>query len=288
MALRLSTGFRNKQLGITTELVTNGDFETAIGSEWTADGGTIAVSSGTGVGATDSGRVTGGGAGNNGVYQDVTVKGGRDYLVKVSSQRTGAGNTAEIYVGISGDTDKYGLIEALDEAAYVTHYFFFTPLVSETTIRISLSITGAGVTTYDFDDVSLIDLSHSIQDIFDEGFIQVYTGTQPTLANDAPTGTLLFTIYSDGSSAGITFDDAVSGVLSKAAAESWTGTAVASGTAGWFRLIGNDDGGASSTLDERLDGAVATSGAELNLSSTSIAASAVQAISTFSITYPAS
>ena len=75
--------------------------------------------------------------------------------------------------------------------------------------------------------------------------------------------------------------------MSKAGAETWTGTAGATGTAGWFRLQTAGDGGGSSSTDERLDGAISTSGAELNMSSTSIVATAVQAISTFQITIPA-
>jgi len=47
------------------------------------------------------------------------------------------------------------------------------------------------------------------------------------------------------------------------------------------------DSGASSTTDCRLDGACATSGGQLNMSSLSISSDAVQTISTFQITQPA-
>ncbi|MBF0608985.1 MAG: hypothetical protein HQL61_15720 [Magnetococcales bacterium] len=127
----------------------------------------------------------------------------------------------------------------------------------------------------------------SLQEIFYKGFIKIYTGSQPTTSNDAPTGTLLCTVYSDGTTAGLSFGEASSGVLSKTVGETWSGTAVATGTAGWFRLVAPSDTGVSSTTEERLDGAVATSGAQLNMSSTSIVSGAVQTISTFSITMPA-
>ena len=131
-------------------------------------------------------------------------------------------------------------------------------------------------------------MAHSIQDLFMDGFIKIYSGSQPTNADDAPTGTLLCTIYSDGSAAGLEFDDSASGTISKKSTETWTGTAVATGTAGWFRLQAVGDGGSSSSEDERIDGAIATSGAQLNMSSTSITSGAVQAVSTFQITLPAS
>lgn len=88
---------------------------------------------------------------------------------------------------------------------------------------------------------------------------------------------------------GLQWGDAADGVLSKLSTQTWSGVAGASGTAGWFRIEAavSDPG----TLDSseaiiRVDGAVATSGAELNMSPTSIAASATQTISSFTVTLP--
>lgn len=79
------------------------------------------------------------------------------------------------------------------------------------------------------------------------------------------------------------------GVLSKNA-DTWQGTAVATGTAGWLRFEAavSDPGTADASpfVIFRLDGAVATSGAELNMGSTAIVNGAVQTISTFSQTLP--
>ena len=89
---------------------------------------------------------------------------------------------------------------------------------------------------------------------------------------------------------GLTFGDSAAGVLVKNPAETWSGVAGNTGTAGWFRFVGSiaDAGSAdSSEVYHRLDGNVATSGANLNLSSTSITATATQTLSTFSITEPA-
>lgn len=83
--------------------------------------------------------------------------------------------------------------------------------------------------------------------------------------------------------------NAAAGVLAKLSTETWSGTAVATGTAGWFRIEASvtDAGGLDSTESViRADGAIATSGAELNMTPTSITSAAVQTLSTFTITLP--
>ena len=76
---------------------------------------------------------------------------------------------------------------------------------------------------------------------------------------------------------------AVNGVLSKEVTV-WQGTAAVTGTAGYFRFVagGSTVDGVGGT-DIRFDGSVATSGGDLNLSSTSFASGAVQTISGFDI-----
>ncbi len=137
--------------------------------------------------------------------------------------------------------------------------------------------------------------SGDIKSIMDLGFISIYTGSQPADSNDAVTGSLLVTFYSTEPTVGLSFDEPVVGVLSKAAAESWAGTGLATGTAGWFRFFQFDtdvatsktNGEASSVVNNRFDGACAVSGAELNLSTLSIVLNAIETISAFSITQPA-
>jgi hypothetical protein len=90
---------------------------------------------------------------------------------------------------------------------------------------------------------------------------------------------------------GLNFGVAAAGVLPKLAAQTWSGIAGATGTAGWFRFVGAvADSGAldSSETEIRLDGAISTSGAQLNMSSTSITSGATQTISSFPITLPTS
>ena len=87
---------------------------------------------------------------------------------------------------------------------------------------------------------------------------------------------------------GLPFGDAASGQLVKGSGV-WSGAAGASGTAGWFRFEGSvDDDDSSSTTLIRLDGNIGTTGADLNVSSTTITSGATTTIDTFNVTLPAS
>lgn len=84
--------------------------------------------------------------------------------------------------------------------------------------------------------------------------------------------------------------NAAAGVITKDVTQTWSGTAVQTGTAGWFRYKGSvvdADALDSSAVFLRMDGNIATSGANLNMSSTSITSGALQTLSTFSFTVPA-
>jgi hypothetical protein len=88
---------------------------------------------------------------------------------------------------------------------------------------------------------------------------------------------------------GLNFGPASGGILSKLGSQVWTGVGVATGTAGWFRFTSAvaDSGILDSTESEvRMDGAVSTSGQQLNMSSISFATSATQTITAFDITLP--
>lgn len=82
---------------------------------------------------------------------------------------------------------------------------------------------------------------------------------------------------------------AAAGVLSKLSSQTWSGVAAATGTAGWFRIeaaVTDSLGLDSSFLYPRIDGSVATSGAELNLSNLSITSGVTQLVDTFTLTLP--
>jgi len=121
------------------------------------------------------------------------------------------------------------------------------------------------------------------------GFIAIMSGSQPTSPDAAATGTLLGTVSVNGGGTGLTFDAGAAGVLSKAAAETWRFTGIADGTAGWFRFYAPGDTITNiSTTAARLDGAIGSSGAELNLTNLSILTGQVNTCDTFTITQPAS
>lgn len=137
--------------------------------------------------------------------------------------------------------------------------------------------------------------SASFQDALVNGVIDIYSGAQPASADDAESGNKLLTItvgsgaFTPGTAAnGINFADAVAGAIAKVAAEVWSGVAVATGTAGWFRFYANDKGTGASATAKRFDGSIATSGAQLNMSSTAITAGATTTIDSFTVTMPAS
>ncbi len=89
---------------------------------------------------------------------------------------------------------------------------------------------------------------------------------------------------------GLKFDQALAGVLTRLSTQTWSGVNAATGTAGWFRQYGSvADAGAldATNLALRIDGAVATAGAEMNLNSTAFASGATTTIANWQTTMPA-
>lgn len=90
--------------------------------------------------------------------------------------------------------------------------------------------------------------------------VYVYSGPVPADANAAIDGScVLLATISNGGTAG-TFDAPTNGVLQKAAAETWAGTAVATGNASFYRLcVGSDTGAtAAGASDYRVQGSIGT------------------------------
>jgi hypothetical protein len=125
-------------------------------------------------------------------------------------------------------------------------------------------------------------LANSLADAIDSflgnaGTIKIYTGTQPATADTAASGTLLatFTLGSPG------FGNASGGVITLSGTP-LTVAAVATGTAGWFRIWKSD--GTTAVLD----GSVGTSGHQINLNTTSITSGVNVTITSGTITMPTS
>jgi hypothetical protein len=101
--------------------------------------------------------------------------------------------------------------------------------------------------------------------------IHIYEGTQPTDANTAISGqTLLVSLTVTGS-----FGTDSNGTITLSSVAN--GTAVATGTAQFFRITKSDN----STVV--MDGSVGTSGADMNLNNTSIATTQVVSITSGTI-----
>lgn len=136
----------------------------------------------------------------------------------------------------------------------------------------------------------------SFQDIFKDGVIYIYSGAQPASADDAVQGTKLGEVTQDagdfsfGSTTnGLEFGAPSNGAIDKASGENWEFEGLADGTAGWFRLMGNDpDDLAYSETLPRMDGAIGTYGSDLNLSTVSIKKGAPYTIDVFRLILPAS
>jgi len=128
---------------------------------------------------------------------------------------------------------------------------------------------------------------------FANGVVEIRSGTQPATADAAATGTLLGTVtlasgaFTPGTATnGLTFATAADGAVSKSGV--WSMVGIAAGTAGWFRLKGNAaDDNLLSTAYARLDGSIAVSGADMNLSNISIAIGAPTTVDSFTWTQPA-
>lgn len=128
---------------------------------------------------------------------------------------------------------------------------------------------------------------------FANGVIEIRSGSQPATGDSAATGTLLGVVtlasgaFTPGSPTnGLTFAAAANGAVTKSG--TWSFVGIAAGTAGHFRLKGNgvDEGGVSAVLP-RLDGSIAVSGGDMNLSNINIAVGAPTTIDAFTWTQPA-
>lgn len=108
------------------------------------------------------------------------------------------------------------------------------------------------------------------------GVMKIFSGSAPANCGTADTGTLLATLACNGTA----FGAAASGVLTANSITNTTPSANVSGTAGYFRIYPSSP----TTTNAVLQGTVGTSGADLNLSSTSIAPGITVTISSMTIT----
>ena len=282
MTLRISTGAKNKQLGFSTNLITNGTFDSATTS-WVASVATLTYVSGPTDARADVLSVgTAAGYG----YQMIATEVGRKYMLSVAYDAV-SGQTGSVTVGTAaGGTQLFdsGLLSST--GAWRTLYAVFT--ATSTTTYINLKCTGTAAPCIYYDSVELYDISSAFKDMFNLCFIDFYTGTQPATADTAVSGYTKIVTISNASSAtvGLTWDDAASGAIAKKTGETWSGVCIASGTVGWGRVRTATDTGALSTTEERVDFALGTVGAQGNFSSVVFTSGATQTIPTCVLTLP--
>jgi hypothetical protein len=125
--------------------------------------------------------------------------------------------------------------------------------------------------------------------IFNLGFLKIYDGPVPATADAGLDGAnhLLVTISNNSTGTGLTFAAAAAaGALTKTLAETWSGAAITNGTASFYRLVTPTDTGATSTTEARLQGTIATSGADLNMTTVSLVTSTTYPVDSFSVSLP--
>jgi len=282
MAFKKSTGLRNKLLGYNQNVVVNPDFASNTAS-WSAVNCNLALAT---VDSESVLEVTNNTTAQGQAYQSFfNMQPEREYSIEISV-RAGTSDV-RVLIGDTTTPDLYYDSGAISNGtSFTIKKGFFIASSNELKVTLQNESTASGDIGY-FNYVKVMDEAKSVQDIFANGCIKVYTGAQPSSSDYAPTGTHLVTIWVnsvDGD--GIHFADPANGIIKKDGSEIWSGLAIASGDAGWFRLQANSDSEANSTLDERIDGAIANSGAELNMSNTAIESGAVQTISIFEVSIP--
>lgn len=90
---------------------------------------------------------------------------------------------------------------------------------------------------------------------------------------------------------GLDFNVTAAGVLTKKTGQTWQGTSAADGVAGWFRYVGPvADAGAADAAEvyPRVDGSIATSGADFNMVNTTYTSGAPNVLAGFTLTQPVS
>lgn len=127
-------------------------------------------------------------------------------------------------------------------------------------------------------------------------FLLIYSGAIPATADAAAEAdNLLCALSNNSTGTTLTFETSpVSGTLSKLASQTWSGVCSATGTATYFRLVGGYSSAAdaaiamdsSSTTTRCIQGTVGVSGADLNLTSTSLVSTTTQAIDYFVVSFP--
>lgn len=136
-------------------------------------------------------------------------------------------------------------------------------------------------------------------DVLMNGTLHLYSGSQPSDADAAETGTKLMEItaasgafVSGAGDNGLQFElTASDGELEKLSSQVWSGVGLAAAgasgtTAGWWRFYANTVVTGSSTSAIRMDGSCSTTSYQMRMSSTTIVTGATVTVDTFKLIQP--
>lgn len=112
--------------------------------------------------------------------------------------------------------------------------------------------------------------------LFDNGTLEIYSGSQPADPNDPPAGSLLCTINIPVTA----FGAAVAGTIAKAG--TWQEVATGTGTAGWARMISQDT---TKTMDFSVS--ASGGGGDALINTVAVVSGNTITVTSFSITTPA-
>lgn len=285
MAKRLSTGLRNKLAGIVTNLISNSTFEAGT-TGWTGSGATLTQDATGGVSGGNALKVANSGAAAGKAYTDITTIAGRIYLIDAYVDAGDAGGL-QILVGTTFDDDAILTTPVFTDVTITQKRIAFvaTGTTTRITVLVGSATSGEFVLVDNFQCEEILD---GLRGIFRNAKINLYTGSQPTTADDAATGTLLVTLSKDGGADGFEFGSASAGAIAKQSGQIIEGTNLTGGTIGWGRIYEEGDSvGSSSTTAARYDFSVGTSGQDVNMTSTTATAGAKTTLSTGTLTVPA-
>jgi hypothetical protein len=124
-----------------------------------------------------------------------------------------------------------------------------------------------------------------------DGVIHLYSGPQPANADAPVTGTLIATVtvgagaWAAGSPTnGLEFGTVAGATVDKAPAEEWKFAAIAAGTIGWGRFVGNAvDAGSTSAVLPRIDFNVGVTSGDMRISKVTYAIGETGVIQQFRI-----
>lgn len=214
-------------------------------------------------------------------FEDGTGTGGTDRITDSGNGFVSAGYIAGDYIGVAGSTSNN--VAGVKVSAVAAGYLEIPAGSLSTEIAGDQVIVAAGMN------------GGSLDEIFRNCVIDVYTGTQPATADLTESGTKLLQItvasgaFAGGTATnGLNLADAASGVSAKETSEVWSGVGLAAGTAGWFRCYSNAYVTGASSTAERFDGVCGVGTGELRMSSLTVAVGATTTIDAAQVSQPAS